>query len=275
MNKLRNLFLQTKKQKPDLSLDDLLYEIYEKTKDKDSIYDNLKKDILKANNIDEYEYYTKNVNSELKEYIHKFIFPEYNKNDNAHGIIHIKEVIRRSFALKETLKLKLNDNIIYTIASYHDLGKYIDHETHEKIAGNLFFNDENIMKFFAPNERNLIKEAIEDHRSSFEDIPRSDYGKLISSADRNTSIEMVFIRSFFVAKVKMPKMNIDEYLDFTFKRLSKRYSEEKPENMFFKDKAYSKFLKSMRNLLKNEQKFKEIYCNINKIKDRNIKVEEV
>lgn len=127
-------------------------------------------------------------------------------------------------------------------------------------------------KFFSDDDRIAIKEAIEDHRSSFADMPRSDYGKLISSADRNTRIEIVFIRSFFVAKSRTPEMEMEDYLDFTFNRLSKRYGEENPENMFFEDKTYRVFLRDMRELLKNEVKFKNRYCEVNHIKSRKNKV---
>ena len=40
-----------------------------------------------------------------------------------------------------------------------------------------------------------LKEAIEDHRVSLEYEPRSDYGKIISSADRTTSIDSVLQRT--------------------------------------------------------------------------------
>lgn len=106
------------------------------------------------------------------------------------------EVIRRTFELNNIFKLDLDSNIMYTIAACHDLGKYEDHKIHEKIAAQRFITDENMKKFFNDNQRLIIKEAIEDHRSSKEDEPRSIYGKLISSADRNTRIEIVFIRSF-------------------------------------------------------------------------------
>ena len=36
--------------------------------------------------------------------------------------------------------------MIYTIAAYHDLGKYIDHENHEKIAAEIFMKDKNAIK---------------------------------------------------------------------------------------------------------------------------------
>ena len=40
-------------------------------------------------------------------------------------------------------------------------------------------------EFFSDEQRDTIKEAIEDHSSSLEDMPRSKYGELVSSADRN------------------------------------------------------------------------------------------
>lgn len=250
-----------------LSLDQLLYEIYKKLEVAES-FEVIKKEILVAIGINEYDYYTKDVDKELVAYVTDNIFPQYEPNDKAHGIIHIIEVIRRSFALNETLRLNLNKNMIYAIAACHDLGKYIDSDNHEKIAAQIFIKDENMKRFFSDEERLIIMQAIEDHRSSKEDTPRSDYGKLISSADRNTRIEIVFIRSFFVAKVRQPESQMEDYLDYTFKRLSKRYGEENPENMFYEDEIYRVFLHDMRELLKDEVKFKNMYCEVNHIKSR-------
>lgn len=165
--------------------------------------------------------------------------------------------------------------MIFTIASCHDLGKYIDHEKHHLIAAVNFFSNDEFKKFFSDKERLIIKEAIEDHRSSKEDLPRSEYGKLISSADRNTTIEIVFIRSFYVALERMPNENIENYLDYTLNRLRKKYSEENPENMFYEDKIYIQFLKDMRALLSKPEEFKNKYCQINGIDDRSLTVKQM
>ena len=218
----------------------------------------------------------KNVNKELIKYITKYILPEYDKNDKGHGILHILEVIRRSFELKESLNLNhLNNDMIFTIAACHDNGKYIDHKTHEKIAAEKFYLNEEFKKFFTDEQRKIIKEAIEDHRSSFQDVPRSDYGKLISSADRNSTIDIVFIRSFFVGQDRTPDLTVEEFLDYTLNRLRKRYSEEDSENMFFEDEIYAEFLSNMRDLLKNEKAFKDRYCKVNNITDRTKKIKNL
>ena len=41
-----------------------------------------------------------------------------------------------------------------------------------------------------------MSEAVEDHRSSLENDPRSIYGKIVSSADRNTSVEVTLKRCY-------------------------------------------------------------------------------
>ena len=274
MEDLKIVFEEIKSSNPNMSLDELLCETYNKVKQDGEDFETYRNKILEAEDINEFEYYTKNVNKELKDYIENNVFPGYEVNDKAHGIIHIKEVIRRSFALNDTFKLGLDKNMIYTIAACHDLGKHENHQIHEKIAANRFINDSNFEKYFSNEERQIIKEAIEDHRSSKEEMPRSTYGKLISSADRNTRIEIVFIRSFFVAKERMPETNIEEYLDYTIQRLSKKYSEENPEIMFYEDEIYKTFLVDMRALLKKEDEFKNRYCAVNKIISRNNKVQD-
>ena len=271
---IREIYSQIKKDNKDCSLDEILYMVYQNSDLKQYSFDKARELILAANDIDEFEYYTKNVRQDLKDYITEHIFPEYEKNDGGHNIAHILEVIRRSFALNDTFKLGLDDNMMYAIASCHDWGKYEDHDTHHLIAARNFMNDEGMKKFFTGEERQTIKEAIEDHRSSKEDEPRSVYGKLISSADRNTRIEIVFIRSFFVAHERMPETNIEEYLDYTIKRLSKKYDEENPENMFFEDETYKVFIQDMRDLLKKEEEFKNRYCEVNHIASREHRVQD-
>jgi len=273
---LVKLYKKYKEQYQNISLDELLHKAFNEVKKTETdSFDTFRTLILDANGINEYDYYTKNVNSKIKAYVENKIFPQYEKNDQGHGILHIREVIRRSFALKDTLKLDLDDDIIYVIAACHDWGKYEekkDGEKHAIIAGRRFINDDIMATLFNDAQRTTIKEAIEDHSSSLDDMPRSDYGKLVSSADRNTRIEMVFIRSFFVGKARTPDMTIEEFLDFTFKRLSKRYGEERPENMFFEDETYRIFLSDMRALLQNEVEFKKRYCEVNHIKSRSNKV---
>jgi len=279
MSDLKTKFIEIRKNNPEMSLDEVLYAVYESVKNKyNKSFGDLKKDIILANDIDEIGYYTRNVDPKLKMFINEVIFPEYSKNDKGHGMGHIIEVIRRSFALNETKKLGLNDNMMFAIAACHDWGKYNETEdkTHNIIAAENFMAEDRFKIFFNDDERMIIKEAIEDHKSSVKTEIRSVYGKLVSSADRNTTIDMVFIRSFFVAHKKNPDMIIEDYLDATIKRLSKRYSTDdtENENMFFNDAIYDEFLKEMRDLLSRPDDFKNRYCEVNYITSRELTVND-
>lgn len=269
VNKLDNpwkfRFDQIRNQYLDKSLDQCLYSAYCQMPTDKIPFEMVKASILEAAGIDEYTYYTKKVSSALKRYVEEFIFPQYDKNDQAHGISHIKTVICRSFALHDTFHLGLDPDMVYAIAAYHDLGKYEDYTIHEKIAASKFKQDEQMNHFFSKDQQETIKEAIEDHRSSAAAMPRSVYGKLISSADRNTTIAAVFTRSFLVAQERMPQMDIPTYLDYTYHRLLKRYSYDQPEHMFFEDEIYRVFIQDMRMLLQDEKKFKQQYCDMNQI----------
>ena len=266
-NKLKLTFDEVRRKNRDLSLDQALYRTYQLLEEKRPFYI-VRKEILELAGIDELSYYTKQVDPALKIYIRDHVFPDYAQNDGGHNIVHILEVIRRSFALNDTYKLGLDPNMIYAIAACHDRGKYIDSDKHHLIAAELFFKDPAFKEFFSDEERKTIKEAIEDHRSSKEEEPRSTYGKLISSADRNTSIDIVFIRSFHVGRERMPDSIISDYLDYTIKRLRKKYDETNPENMFYEDQTYTEFLKDMRDLLQREEDFKDRYCSVNHITSR-------
>ena len=205
------------------------------------------------------------VNPRIVEYIEKSVFPLYGTNDKGHGLNHIIDVINRSFDLLNNLQLDLDPTTVFVIAAYHDIGRAINDEEHEKISAKMFLEDEFIKQLYSNEEMQAMAMAIEDHRSSFEDEPRSDYGKLISSADRNTSIEVTFERSYEVGKFRNPNQTVSEFLDSTITRLTKRYGEENPENMFFIDDKYKKYIEDIRCLLKNEEQFKKRYCSTNHI----------
>ena len=74
-----------------------------------------------------------NINKDLINYIENNIFPSYEKNDSGHNLDHIKYVIERSLKFANTVK-GINYDMVYVIASYHDIGDSIDRKNHEKAS---------------------------------------------------------------------------------------------------------------------------------------------
>jgi len=194
------------------------------------------------------------INSDLKDYIEKNIFPEYSKNEPAHNSDHIKYVINRSFKFAYTLE-NINYNMVYTIAAYHDIGHHIDSKKHEIISGEIMSKDEKLKKFFSKEELKIIKEAIEDHRASAEHEPRSIYGKIVSTADRNNTVEDCLIRSYTYGRKHQPNFSDEELFERAYTHLNMKFGENGYAKFFFKDEEYENFLKEIRELLLDKEKF--------------------
>lgn len=194
------------------------------------------------------------VNKELKKYIEENIFKVYDLNGEAHGINHIKNVLERAFELADGNK-QIDLNMLYTAVSYHDIGDHIDRENHEKVSAKWMMEDEELDKFFSYEQKEIIKEAIEDHRASNKNIPRNIYGKILSSADRN--IDTYFYRSC--------KYGLEHYKDFTIEQQIERVYEHAIEkfgkngyavNKFYiKDEKYNNYLKELQELIENKEEF--------------------
>lgn len=195
------------------------------------------------------------VNENLKKYVENEILPEYQKNEEAHGRSHIEYVIKRSFELVKENQLSVDENMVYLIAAYHDIGHHIDRKNHEKVSAEIMEKDQNLIQFFHPEQLQIIKEAIEDHRASAEEEPRSIYGKIVSSADRNSSIEQCFERTYSYGKKHTPEASAKELYERAYEVLKKKFGKDGYAKFFFKDETYEKFLKDIRELLEDKEKF--------------------
>lgn len=195
------------------------------------------------------------INKDLKTYIETFIIPDYNKNERDHGIEHINYVIRRSFELIKQNNLNVDYNKVYVIATYHDIGHYIDPKKHEIISAKIMSEDENLKQYFSNEDLVIIKEAIEDHRASADHEPRSIYGKIISSADRNNTVEQCLERSYYYGKRLNPELTKRELYERAFKHLNLKFGVGGYAKFFLKDKEYEKFLEDIREVLKDKEEF--------------------
>ena len=210
------------------------------------------------------------VNSELKKYIEDNVFPEYDKNEVGHGINHIKDVINRSFELVKENDLDVNLDMVYVIASYHDIGHHIDSANHEKVSADIMSKDNNLKRFFNLSELKIIKEAIEDHRSSSKTDPRSIYGKIVSSADRNNTVEHCLSRTYTYGKRLNPKATDEELFNRAYDVLQEKFGINGYAKYYFKDSKYERFLEELRELLEDKEKFIKTQRDyINKLKKEN------
>ncbi len=202
------------------------------------------------------------VKKELKEYIEQVIFPEYQKNDKAHNIEHIAYVLKRCQEL--SFDMSLDQNMLYTIAAYHDIGHHVDAKNHEKISAQIMREDQKLSEFFSQEELDIMKEAIEDHRASSKRKPRNIYGKVLSSADRSTSVEQIIARAYFVNQKYSFSETEEEQLEKIYEHINHKYGKNGYAKSYVKDRKYEDFLQEIRILLQNKEEFmaysKKVIC---------------
>ena len=198
------------------------------------------------------------INEELKKYIEENILSQYDTNNvGGHGIKHIEYVIQRSFEIVEEFNLDVKKNMVYTIAAFHDIGYRKDPERHEQASSKMFRNDKNMSKFFDDNQLKIIEEAITDHRASLGYEARSVYGKIVSSADRDISVENLLKRAFlyFLDKLQKENPTTIKVVEYSYEKLLLKYGNNGYAKMYYPDRKYRKFLEEIHSLLDNKEKY--------------------
>lgn len=209
------------------------------------------------------------INKELKTYIETNIIPKYNNLDLAHRSNHVYDVIESSFVIAEGNNVNLE--MVYVIAAFHDLGLLVDRKNHHIIGGKMLEDDIYLNQYFNTTEISIMKDAVEDHRASTKNKPRSIYGLIISEADLFDKSELIIKRSFLY------RMNSKDTLDFeilfsdVYDHISEKYGVSGYLTSWLNSKRVKEMLQELRDLLSDKVYFREyafrIYSNILKERD--------
>ncbi len=204
------------------------------------------------------------MNEKLVEYIKNNILHEYSKNESGHGIEHISYVLNRCIKFAEQFD-NIDLNILYAIACFHDIAHHIDKKKHEILSAQIFYNNSDMKHFFTDEERRIIKEGIEDHRASSNHKPRSDYGKIVSSADRSTDIDEFFKRTHSYTLKHQPNCTESEMIERAYQHTLEKYGDKGYAKHYLVDDDYNQFRYEINYLLQNKTLFEEKYKKVNNI----------
>ena len=209
------------------------------------------------------------IKPELIRYIEQIVNYHYNLNDKGHGVEHAKYVINRSFKFACQVE-SINLEMVYVIAAYHDVAHHIDAKNHETISAKMLREDKNLKVFFTDEQIKIMSEAVEDHRSSMETEPRSIYGKIVSSADRNISVEVTLKRCYSYNRRHFPELKEEDVIEECRKFLLKKFGINgyARSKMFFEDNEYKKYLNDITDLASNSEKFRVEIKRMNEINSR-------
>ena len=158
---------------------------------------------------------------DLEFYIENCIIPQYASFDDAHNIEHISRVIEVSLLLAE--EYGVNPIMCYTIAAYHDIGIPQGRETHHLTSAQILREDKALRNWCSEETIRIMAEAIEDHRASAQNPPRSIYGAIVAEADRVIDGETIIRRTIQFGFKHYPDLGRDGHMQRAIEHLKEKY----------------------------------------------------
>ena len=198
-----------------------------------------------------------NISIKLCEHIRERIIPQYVNFDKAHRIDHVEKVIEES--MKLALHYEANSAMVYTIAAYHDLGLCEGREFHHIVSGKILFADETLWQWFTDDQMLQMKEAIEDHRASNKQAPRSIYGKIVAEADRIIDPEITLRRTVQYGLSHYPEMDKERQYERFRKHLADKYAEGGYLKLWIPQSDNAGRLAELRQLITNEERIRRVF----------------
>lgn len=197
------------------------------------------------------------INEDLKNYIEQNILPKYNAFDKGHSIDHVQKVIADSLDLAE--KFDVDVDMVYTIAAYHDIGIEISRQLHHIISGETLLADENLKKWFTPQQIETMQQAVEDHRASNDYEPRSIYGKIVAEADRDISLKTILRRTLQFGLKKYPDADFDFHFDRAYSHIVNKYGENGYLKLYLHSPKNEQGLVEVRAALRDKETLKKMF----------------
>lgn len=193
----------------------------------------------------------------LRDYIEAEILPRYEEYDAAHRRDHIEGVIERSLALAEHYDME--EDMVYTIAAYHDLGLTEGRELHHISSGRMLMEDCHLREWFSQEQLCTMRDAIEDHRASASRPPRTIYGEIVAEADRQIVPEIVMTRTVQYGLSHYPSLTKEEHWARFVAHLGEKYDYGGYLRLYIPHSDNAQRLEELRQLIAQPTKLREAF----------------
>ncbi len=197
------------------------------------------------------------VNPAIIAYVEQEILPRYEHFDAAHQRNHADEVIERSLALAE--HYVVNNDMVYTIAAYHDTGLCEGRDTHHLVSARIIREDKKLRDWFTEDQIETMAQAAEDHRASSGHEPRSIYGKIVAEADRLISPEKVIRRTIQFTQDHFPNYDKEQQFQRFREHLMEKYSDTGYLKLWLPESENAPRLEELRKIIRDEHKMREAF----------------
>ena len=192
----------------------------------------------------------------LHEYIEQSILPRYAAFDKGHQRDHAESVINESIVLAKEHGADLD--MAYTIAAFHDLGLEVNRELHHIHSGEILMADPVLPQFFTNAQRCTMRDAVEDHRASSKNAPRTIYGAIVAEADRHIDPETILRRTLQFGMKQNPNADFEWHFDRAYEHMLEKYAEGGYMRLWLNSKRNVEGLAQLRAIIHNKEQMQTI-----------------
>ena len=204
--------------------------------------------------------------TELTDYIESEILPRYDAFDKAHDRTHANTVISQSLKLAQ--HYDVNIEMVYTIAAYHDTGLCEGRELHHTALARIVREDKRLKEFFTPEQIEAMADAVEDHRASSSNPPRTIYGKIVAEADRIIDSDTIMRRTIQYGLSHYPSLTEAGHMQRAVAHIKEKYGNGGYLKLWIPESDNADKLQQFRTLIENES---ELVENLKRIYDEEMR----
>lgn len=194
--------------------------------------------------------------TELQTYIEQTILPQYDAFDGGHRRDHALTVISESLALAR--EYHADERMAYVIAAYHDLGLRFDRETHHIHSGRILLADRTLRRWFTDEQLLVMRDAIEDHRASGKNPPRTIYGAIVAEADRQIDPHDVIRRTMAYSLKMYPDGDFETLYRRSLEHLLEKYAEGGYLRLWLNSRRNVQGLAALRSLISDRERLRDL-----------------
>ena len=198
-----------------------------------------------------------NINPSLIDYVEKEIIPRYDHFDQAHRRDHVTMVIQQSLDIAS--RLDVNMDMVYAIAAYHDTGLCEGRERHHEVSASIIKADQNLRRWFTEEQILVMADAVEDHRASAKQAPRTIYGRIVAEADRFIDPETIVRRTIQYGLDHYPELSREEQYQRMLTHLREKYGRNGYLKLWFPDSPNAARLERLHDMIDDEPAIRQLF----------------
>lgn len=197
---------------------------------------------------------------EIKAYIESEILPRYDGFDAAHRRDHADMVISRSVELAERLGARVD--MAYVIAAYHDTGLAVGRDVHHTESKRILLGDSALREWFSAEDIATMADAVEDHRASSKQPPRTLYGRIVAEADRLIVPRTILRRTVQFTLTHHPELDREKGYERLVEHMREKYDYGGYLRLWIEESDNAQCLEELRRIIADKEQLRALYESI-------------